>query len=185
MTLLNLKPYRQGNLDGLCGIYSIVNTIHALHGPLSKPGATGLFIDILEHLEKQSIMALECLEEGTSLADLSKGLHLASISYPIRWARPFHKKKDYTLDDYWQYLHDFFASKRGTVIINVVKGEVYDHWTIAYRISGKSLFLLDSEGMKRISKRHCTIHSEQHPRIWLNPHASFFIWKDTAKTGAN
>ena len=128
-------PFQQGRLDSLCGIYSIVNTIHALYGPLTRPGATGLFIDILEHLEDQSITTLERLAESTNMADLSKSLQLTSTTYPIRWARPFHQKKGVTLDDYWLYLHSFFADKRGIVIINAVRGEVYDHWTTAYRVS--------------------------------------------------
>jgi hypothetical protein len=177
-------PFQQGRLDSLCGIYSIVNTIHALYGPLTRPGATDLLIDILEHLEEQSITTLERLAEGTNMADLSKSLQLASTTYPIRWARPFHQKKGVTLDDYWLYLHSFFADKRGIVIINVAKGEIYDHWTTAYRVSPKSLSLLDSYGMQRISKRHCTIHEhDSNPRIWLNPRASYFIWKDLTQKG--
>lgn len=175
-----IKAFEQGELDGLCGIYSIINSIHALHGPLNQPTAFQLFMRVIKHLEQQANPLLVRLEEGTTTPELSKGLCSASSHYPIRWARPFHQRKNISLDDYWQHAQQFIADQQGVFIINVVKGHVLDHWTLAHRISDKSIFLLDSAGFKRLYRRNCTVTQEQHSnRIWLNPSCSFFIWKDT------
>lgn len=174
-----LKPYHQGSLDSLCGIYSIINSIHHLHGPLRLDDAIELFMQVIQQLELKANSALVRLEEGTTTPEISKGLHFAALHYPIRWARPFHQRKQLTLDDYWQQAQTFIEEQQGVLIINVIKGERLNHWTVVHHISNHSLFLLDPEGMKRVYRRHCTVDEDDSQRIYLNPNASFFIRKAT------
>jgi len=184
MSSHSVTPFQQGHLDGLCGIYCVINTIHALHGPLPDTTATELFIDTLQHLDKVVGPTLSRLEDGTSLRDLSKALQSVTKLYPIRWARPFHKRRDFSLDDYWRHAQSFFSDKQGVVIINVAKDDEYDHWTLAHRISEKSLFLLDSDGMGRLLRRVCTVEPDDaDDRIYINPRVSFFIWRDLPDQG--
>lgn len=180
-----LSPFQQGSLDGLCGIYSIVNSIHALHGPLSLSTAEELFIEVIQQLEEQANSALIRLEDGTTLPELSKGLRSACNRFPIRWSRPFHMMKHISLDGYWQHAQRFIDTRQGVFIINVIKQDRYDHWTLAHRITDKSLFLFDSDGMKRLHRRHCTVNKEDEANlIYLNPRASFFIWREQSHQGA-
>ena len=54
------KPYQQGDLDGLCGVYALVNAVDYLCGPLSHRKARQLFQQILTHLEARAPLASRC-----------------------------------------------------------------------------------------------------------------------------
>ena len=54
------KPYQQGSLDGLCGIYALVNAVDFLCGPLSSLQARTLFRQILLHIESKGSLADRC-----------------------------------------------------------------------------------------------------------------------------
>lgn len=50
-------PYQQGDLDGLCGLYAIVNALHVIRAPgrgMTRREAQGLFVTSLTYLNRQS-----------------------------------------------------------------------------------------------------------------------------------
>lgn len=50
-------PYQQGDLDGLCGLYAIVNALHVIRTPgrgMAKREAQGLFVAGLTYLNRRT-----------------------------------------------------------------------------------------------------------------------------------
>jgi hypothetical protein len=46
-------PYRQGDLDGLCGVYALVNAVKLVVGPVSLEQGLGLVEDCLVNLSQR------------------------------------------------------------------------------------------------------------------------------------
>ncbi len=62
---MKLKPYEQGALDSLCGIYSIVNAMRVIRG-LSNEESQELFTHIIRYLEDNRNLAVT-LAQGISI----------------------------------------------------------------------------------------------------------------------
>jgi hypothetical protein len=58
------QPYCQGDLAGLCGIYTVINAVDYRCGPLAKNEAQLLFKTILFHLETKTALANLCTDSG-------------------------------------------------------------------------------------------------------------------------
>jgi len=47
-----MKPYRQGALDGLCGVYSIINAVRIVNG-IDDEDSEDLFQAIISYLDRE------------------------------------------------------------------------------------------------------------------------------------
>ena len=77
------QPYRQGDLDGLCGVYSIVNAVRALCPELDQDGAEWLFAHLMQALSKQGVDLSIAVASGIGRVD----------QHP---PRPAHRRADST-----------------------------------------------------------------------------------------
>jgi hypothetical protein len=73
--------------------------------------------------------------------------------------RPLQLKRDqHTLPNLWTAL-DREVGPTCIAIIGITGAT--DHWCIVYRVTFKSLWLLDSSGQTRISRSRCTVQAIQ------------------------
>ena len=148
------RPFIQGNLDGYCGIYSIVNAIHYLCGPISKTRGNELLYEGLKRLEaKQAVV--ECVIDGMSGRDIRAVLDGGiSKQYGLSVKKPFHCKKSVPLDVVWNHMAAFLKNNHGVIVLGL-EGK-HNHWSLVNKVTDKSLLLFDSSHRRYLPKRNCT-----------------------------
>lgn len=172
------NPYRQGSLDGLCGIYSVVNVVRYLCGPLTQARAQTLFQDLLAFLEPKPPLSVRMVG-GVVLNEIGGMLgQVVTPAYPVKRRKPFQRQSAVSLDQYWTQLQTFLQ-RDSTVVLTAIGGH-HDHWTLIREATNHSLLLYDSDGLHRLDRRHCTL-SQDNPdgcRHILYPAHTYFLWVD-------
>lgn len=156
------KPYQQGGLDSLCGIYAIINAFKwGLRdlSPLTKKKCKHLHSTLSEYLENQGLLS-SAVNNGISYPDLGQLIKVSgecickekSIIQTTR--KPFHSKRGVNIQTLSLKLQSHLAAPHAAAII-VTTGRM-DHWTVATGISRSSIILSDSAGLLRLRLRNCT-----------------------------
>lgn len=174
------KPYKQGYLDSLCGIYSVVNATKYISN-LSEDDCFELFHASLGVINKTKDM-MDLMVDGILGKDISKLFNsLICDQYGIVKKKPFHKNKAPSLDEYWTAIEHFLNNKNRRAVILTVDGEDWSHWTVAGSATSRQLHLLDSDGMKNINRSYCTIKPNNRARYMLYPTHTYFLSRSHRK----
>ena len=152
-------PYRQGEFDGLCGMYAIINAISALAPELDQATARTLFRHLARHVQsiEQPLPVVAYGMGGSSVRDL---LRVAQryvrkrLNVQIAMERPFRLRRDSRLGQLWDTLRSELDAEQ--VAIFAIEG-VYAHWTVAYRLTPKRIRLLDSGHRQMLLRSRCTL----------------------------
>ena len=155
-----LKPYRQGELDGLCGPYSVVNAIRfAIHtlrttassrppGQLDDDKSERLFLHLIDNLTVGGV-STRFFIEGVGQAQVTKLLRSAGDWLYSRRALRLSFKcplRRGLIDTSALLNHvGLHLSKTGTAAI-IAGNEPWRHWTVATKVTRSRLLLFDSEG---------------------------------------
>jgi hypothetical protein len=182
-----LEPYRQGQLDGLCGIYAIINAIRTV---LANRMADFCDADWQELFRALLIAADE--EIGATTA-AGCGLEPKSLRYILRAAvrhmadehdlalivdRVLRRKDRPTLQDLLPRLADL-VRQPNTAILLTLSGHL-DHWTVVGEVGRNTLELFDSSGFARVAIANCRMLYEwpcapgKREHI-INPRAVFSV----------
>jgi hypothetical protein len=168
------KPYRQGDLDGLCGVYALVNAVDYLCGPLSLPKAKRLFEQILTYIESNSPLAFRCTA-GTTINEISSILkYVICNQYPIRRYKPFHLQPVVSKERYIKTLSDFLEQPN-TIVFLTLYGPL-DHWTLVRKITAKTLVTYDSCEIHYVLRSSCSMISDEVKKYyWLMPTHTYLL----------
>ena len=155
------RPYRQGDLDGLCGVYSVINALRAVCPELTTELSSRLFKQLMRCLRGRAKEPLDVVSTGLGRQTLGRLLKVA-MAFVARRLRvtvkarrlPKPVRTTYRLDRLWRELTEVLSPT--SVAIIGLAGRT-SHWTVATRIGPKHLFLLDSGNMKRVRRTHCTV----------------------------
>ena len=170
-----MLPFIQGQLDGLCGIYSSINAVRLIK-KISHDQATGLFHKLFFEISHRKTYP-KIIKNGLSNRDMAYGFKLIQTQYPIKQARPFPKANNITLGSYWDKLEGFLDQASDRAIIVVIEGWNWGHWTVIERATKKTFFLFDSGGLKRISRSCCSTRRRSPTRpLLLVPTMTYFLW---------
>jgi hypothetical protein len=162
------EALEQGALDGLCGIYSIVNSIlwalrtyppprHRQRASKRLPSDAelgDLFIALLSKLV-QGQSHLKPVVEGASSTQLLRLLSKSSDWLTTHRAlelvtrQPFYGKKSVPTAHVVEALGRHLARPGAAAIIGIEAP--FDHWTVVRQVTRKRLLLLDSEGVSHLS----------------------------------
>lgn len=150
---------QQGSLDGLCGIYSIVNSVALMIGTKINDGyRRRVFIRLTNLLEDGRPIG-EIIHDGIGFRKLGELFDVAKkdveyhhhISLNRRVA--CHSDPD-NFDEFWELLESNIDLQNGKTAILGMSG-TYDHWTTIREITKKSIMLQDSSGLHRLNKARC------------------------------
>lgn len=175
---MKILPYEQGFLDGLCGVYSILNVTRIINKRMSEKEAMSLFSQCMKHVEKRKSLGKVCTE-GIVTSDVWSILkEIITVKYEITVQRPFREPKEVNIGDYFKELRRFFAQdgKRAAAIISI-EGNGWDHWTVARAVTKDSVLLFDSAMMKRILISKCTFSRKFKRKILIIPHDTFYVFQ--------
>src|SRR4029450_7867902 len=72
MAARRLRPYRQGHLDGLCGIYALINALRLLCPKLDEDACERVFFALIKARTRQTTSPLAVIADGLSRRELLK-----------------------------------------------------------------------------------------------------------------
>jgi len=153
-----IEPYRQCELDQLCGLLSAVNAIRlAVHSlaPLSKAGSRNLFECGVEYLQRKD-GAAEALTSGMGTRcwhgivrrlarEASNSTIAAEVEKPSFGPSP-------AIDELLAWVEASIATAK-PVLIHLAGG--LDHFTVVAGVTPTRLQLFDSCGHRFINRKSC------------------------------
>lgn len=156
-----MRPARQGDFDGLCGIYALVNALDLAGGKRPRsPVHRRLFVALAEALPGGKLRT--AIDTGLDGRDLVKAAALAfpafkkSLGGSVSVIRPFRKATFKTNEEFVEAIADIMASGRSALILNV-STPAYDHWTVAASITSEAITLRDSGALKELRLARYTV----------------------------
>ncbi len=173
---MRLTPYEQGNLDGFCGIYSIINATRLIVNGMGEEEAIDLFIDCLEYVGKKKNFGEACVK-GVNREDIWKIFgKIVPAKYTIHVKRPFYRTKGVSFDDFFNVLREHFGQDGKRVAIICFYHEDWDHWTVVKALTMKRMMLFDSCNMKILDISQCTFEKKAKWKSYrLNPRSTFLL----------
>jgi hypothetical protein len=159
----DIAPYRQGQLDGLCGLYAIINAIRLATRDRTDEFSHGVWRELLLALisEAESVTATAVVHGigAKPLCELAKAAqrHLASehgVAVTVSRSRgPKH-----SFDGLIAHLAEL-TKQPATAVVVQLAGDVR-HWTVLRGVGKQALELLDSSGMERVKLASCRLKHE-------------------------
>ena len=181
----DVRPIRQGSIDHLCGVYSVLNATEVVIGKfhydrrLKRKASQRktLFNDLIGHLAKNNLLK-EALTAG--IDDIDIGLiDVAIESVKSYQNQKMRKRKAFeidlvSLDEYWEKLTQHM-SQTDTAVIILLTGRI-KHWTCVRAITPEAMILSDSTGMEKIARHHCTVDTESRGLYTLWPAMTYLLY---------
>jgi hypothetical protein len=151
-------PHQKGAMDGLCGVYSIINAMKIVRADFLNESKV-LFESIIDHLtEKRNLN--EIIKNGMTIGILYNIIN-DLIPRGIPRSRPF-LNRDATLSEVWGEIQTHLeepATGIGAVIL-ALQGK-HDHWTVVRKVVNDTLILEDSNGLFKLSRDKITLGPPQ------------------------
>lgn len=155
------KPFRQGDLDGLCGVYSIVNSVRLLCPEVDQDAAEWLFSELMHALPGLGSEPREIVTGGIGRRQLSQLLRRAVRcmidEYEIHLTvsrLPKELRQSIDLHELWAWLGGRISTT-GVAILGL--GGRHDHWTVAMGVTAQQIKLFDSGEESVLRRRNCTV----------------------------
>lgn len=160
-----LEPFRQGSLDGLCGLVSTVNAIRLVldhRAPLSKSGARDLFAEGVEFLHRKKGLFAATVDGMGTRRRLALARHLARYASTERINILIERAEH----DGWSSIADAFGwmewcLSHGQPVLLGVEGSL-EHYTVVTGMTPRTLLLFDSSGHQYVRKSSCGLYSGLH-----------------------
>ena len=171
-----IQPFSQGDLDGLCGVYSVLNTLKALGFRNNLKGRQTILVTILVQLyhDKQSS---QFIIDGITTPDISRILkNIIKPEYEITYSKPFHSKAEIDIAELWDALSSHLKKQNRAAIL-CIEGKAYGHWTVVTSITERRITLFDSDKMQWLNRSQLTT-TEISPKtpVYIYP-TSLFLCK--------
>jgi hypothetical protein len=160
MVARRLTPYRQGRLDGLCGIYALVNALRLLCPKLDEDACERVFYALVKARTRQTTSPLAVIAAGLSRRELLKLIdpwqRFAAKKFGVILTVERLKVSEPTLPGIWRSLY-WALDGQSVAIIGLDGAE--RHWTVAYEATERTLRVADSCGLRVIARAQCTVGS--------------------------
>jgi hypothetical protein len=167
------KPWLQGQFDGLCGLYALLNAVRCLDPSFDEHAATDMFAELTRRHRSE---VSEAVGEGLgyeTLCDIAETLRtLLAPRVRLKLTRPF---VDETFDDAREYLHALRPMlRKGGCVAIVGLGSPLDHWTVITSVGRSTLRLADSRGHARLPRANLSLNAGAET-ILVEPQETFLV----------
>jgi hypothetical protein len=172
-----MRAARQGDFDGLCGLYALINALDLAGCRLGRsPVHRKIFEELAGSLPAATLR--RAIKDGLSGRDL---LTAAAATFPtfkkslsgsVSVSRPFRETTFRTNEEFLESIADIMASGRSSLVLNV-STPIYDHWTVAAAITPQAIILRDSGALKELRLDRYTVRRGEYrirPRETLLVH---------------
>jgi len=149
----DIKAYQQGNLDGLCGVYALVNAYKLVNKQSGEPQKAWkrLFHAALAEIGEERV--LDVLQSGMHiniLLSINKRVFQKKCPH-IRLKRPFLRIHP-TTQLIMLKITEILSTKRGVVLLSY-SCRRYGHWTVIHDETLHNYLLADSSNIKYLRKK--------------------------------
>ncbi|MBW0004344.1 MAG: hypothetical protein JO216_12730 [Hyphomicrobiales bacterium] len=162
-------PYLQGQIDGLCGLYAIINAFQCLFPTSFTDDDAWELMTILCGAIAHKFPAV--IWKGANVED-TVTLFQAAEKYAagkkhlkgrIVVTRPFARRKIERMQDFWDEIGAWLeasapAPTKRLAFIGI--GYPDNHWTLVAKMSEKSVTFFDSWELKRLALRQFTLSQD-------------------------
>ncbi len=199
------SPMKQGDLDGLCGLYALVNAASYLSLKAGKPLGGK---ERLELFQRMALRLYNCLEqrrsrrrnpdtatpsiaflwEGTSVRDLPpmldelRGFLLEKVEIRVERSQPLlGNNRPQSLEQFWSRLRDSLEQGGGRSVAIVgytwhSDGGEEGHWTCVKAMTKRRMIRLDSVKGKVLLRSRVTIKGPTRRHPYkLAPHDVYLL----------
>lgn len=163
----------QGNLDGLCGVYSVVNaSLHLSRRRLNQDQVKQLFRKLCSQLGRDRRLE-DTLFDGMNFRTLGKLITTAATYLNEEGCGHLRRKIAFAsapsgLAEFWDAVTDHIEKHGPGSVILGMSGK-HDHWTCVGSIGENRISLVDSDGRHHLSRKNCTVADERkgrHHVLW-------------------
>ena len=144
-------PLNQGYLDGLCGVYSIVNS-NILVNNASIQDSQQIFNELIDYLYRKRLLK-PVLLEGLNIPIMRQLMHLTESRFGVIIG---NRKSVKSLKQWWDYSKSFLEEKPNRAIILSVGGRA-DHFTVIERMTQRTIYFKDSSEWKKLNRAMCRL----------------------------
>jgi hypothetical protein len=144
-----LRPFRQGQLDSLCGVYSVVNAVRLVmqqHQRMTNAQSGALFATLIADLAAKDLLEA-VVANGAGLGGVARCVRHARMwlreEYGVELAveRPFTGQRRNWPTPPLTILRDHLQEPGRAAIVCT-----FFHWTVAHAVSRSTLRIFDSSG---------------------------------------
>lgn len=160
-------PLQQGELDGLCGLYAIINALRwalGAAGDFGRSQVDHLFGRLLDELEREAggIAAVSLGIHDRPLVALARAsgrLLAEDLGLAVRVSQPFRSRRPSTATDLARAIRTATEHDRAAFLIGL-KGR-YRHWTVCVGATRHHLVLFDSADIHRLRISCCRLEHQR------------------------
>ena len=150
-------PVRQSGLDGLCGLYAVINACNNLNINIGHAGRVKLFELGICYLDEKNVLK-NTLVSGMGITHV-KGIvrvfkNYLAEEYGVNLISKTVTADAGNINGLWTRLSKFMEDHDDVAVLGLTG--MHDHWTCVVNISDATLQLCDSDGLRRINKSYCT-----------------------------
>ncbi|SDR61887.1 hypothetical protein SAMN05519103_07667 [Rhizobiales bacterium GAS113] len=169
MSASRRTPYLQGQIDGLCGLYAIVNAFQLMFpGTFTDEDAWELMVSLCDAISPKFPAVIW---KGAGVEDMVALFKAASqyaleakhLKGTIEVTRPFANRRIDRVQDFWGELGAWLEDgvRRGEKRLALIGiGYPDNHWTIVTHIGARSVTFFDSWELKRLALRQFTVSND-------------------------
>lgn len=173
--LPGIEAYNQGELDGLCGIYAVINAYRLLYGD-KFPYA--LAHRIFRRMAKASPLAVF---EGLGYRELLDLIALANraVPQPLRLevrTDVFKKQANgpaWRTDTYVKRLREEVNEQNQVAILGLERA--HEHWTLVHRLTNSTVKLTDSDNVSHLRLANIGITVKTRKNLRINPSQTILL----------
>lgn len=164
-----LQPFEQGHLDGLCGLYALINAARLAVSRAEVDRCTNEDWEELFHVllagADDAIGAVRVTANGIKpkplyrLAKLARRHMADQHGVKLEITRPFKGYRQCTFEAFAGRLRTACQGTPAAMVV-CLNGHL-DHWTVLERVSATTLELLDSDGLSRVKLANCRLAGER------------------------
>jgi hypothetical protein len=161
-------PYLQGQIDGLCGHYAIINTFQCLFpGTFTDDDAWELMTILCGSIAGKFPAVIwkgAGVEDTVAMFKAAENYAAATrhLKGRIFVTRPFARRKIDRVQDFWAAVGAWLdgTPNEGRRVAFIGIGYPDNHWTVVTRKSERSVTFFDSWELKRLALRQFTISDD-------------------------
>jgi hypothetical protein len=147
-----MKPLIQGDLDGTCGVYSIINAIDLLFPSIKEDARAAMFKVMCLSIESKWPAVLW---EGTAEHDIREMLDTArkNLHNAFFWEQPFRRIHFVSFEEFRRELGWRITGDNAFAVVGTRKP--WSHWTVVHRFTEHEAIMTDSCHVKQIRLANC------------------------------
>jgi hypothetical protein len=174
------KAVAQGALDGLCGIYSVINAIGLIEKRrMNDEDRKDLFVYLVDLLDDGRGIG-SIIHHGIlfrrlgELVDVASRLRSAKTKELVQRQTAMKQNPD-DMEEFWTILTNHVDVAKRQVAILGVSGK-HNHWTVVKTVKPRRLELHDSGGLTHFDRSRCGLRDGEGVSHILWPTQTYLLW---------